>query len=91
MPLRWTRAALTDLARHHQFLTSVNEPGAGRALQALTAAPERLLQNHRVGERLEEFSPREVRRILVGPYEIRYEVADNATYVLRLWYTREER
>jgi hypothetical protein len=28
--------------------------------------------NPRIGEKLEEFEPREVRRILVGHYEMRY-------------------
>jgi hypothetical protein len=32
------------------------------------AAPTRLLDFPRIGERLEEFNPREVRRIFVGQY-----------------------
>lgn len=34
---------------------------------------------------------REVRRILVGEYELRYEIRDSIVYVLRLWHTREDR
>lgn len=49
------------------------------------------LVNPRIGERLEEFAPREVRRILVGKYEIRYEIQDSMIYLLRLWHTREDR
>ena len=45
----------------------------------------------RIGEQLEEFGPREVRRILVGRYEIRYEIQQSTIYVLRLWHTREDR
>ncbi|MBR7513475.1 type II toxin-antitoxin system RelE/ParE family toxin, partial [Mycobacterium tuberculosis] len=37
------------------------------------------------------FEPREVRRILVGQYEMRYEIQGDTIYVLRLWHTREDR
>ncbi|WP_348529739.1 type II toxin-antitoxin system RelE/ParE family toxin [Pseudomonas wuhanensis] len=43
--------------------------------QQLTATPTTLLANPRIGERLEEFEPRDVRRIQVGHYEMRYEIA----------------
>jgi hypothetical protein len=32
-----------------------------------------------------------VRRILVGHYEMRYEIVDSTIYLLRLWHTREDR
>jgi plasmid stabilization system protein ParE len=57
----------------------------------LTTAPTRLLEQPRIGERLEEFKPREVRRIMVGRYEIRHELTASTLYVLRLWHTREDR
>lgn len=91
MELRWTSKALSDLARLYDFLAAVNQPAAARTVQQLTAAPTVLLSNPRVGERLEEFAPRDVRRILVGHYEIRYEIADATIYLLRLWHTREDR
>ncbi|MEQ6710481.1 type II toxin-antitoxin system RelE/ParE family toxin [Pseudomonas aeruginosa] len=53
--------------------------------------PTKLLANPRIGERLEEFDPRDVRRILVGHYEMRYEIAGSTIYLLRLWHTREDR
>jgi len=74
MELKWTDKALSDLARLHEFLASVNRPAAVRAVQALTKAPTILLTNPRIGEQLFQFEPREVRRILVGQYEIRYEI-----------------
>ena len=91
MDLKWTSKALSDLARLYEFLAPVNKGAAARAVQALTAAPERLLEQPRIGERLDEFEPREVRRILVGHYEMRYEVLASTVYVLRLWHTREDR
>ncbi len=91
MELKWTSKALSDLARLHEFLATVDKPAAARAVRMLTAAPTKLLTNRRLGERLEEFDPREVRRILVGHYEMRYEIQQSIIYVLRLWHTREER
>ncbi|MEY4592360.1 MAG: hypothetical protein RIR18_1255 [Pseudomonadota bacterium] len=38
-----------------------------------------------------EFEGREVRRLLVGDYEMRYEIQGSAVYILRLWHTRENR
>jgi plasmid stabilization system protein ParE len=91
MELKWTSKALSDLARLYEFLAPKNKAAAARAVQALTAAPSGLRVNPRIGEKLEEFDPREVRRILVGHYEIRYEIQESTIYVLRLWHTREDR
>jgi plasmid stabilization system protein ParE len=91
MELQWTDKALADLARLYEFLASVNKPAAARIVQSLSVAPAGLLVNPRIGEKLEEFAPREVRRILVGHYEMRYEIQESSIYVLRLWHTREGR
>jgi plasmid stabilization system protein ParE len=91
MELKWTNKALSDLARLYVFLSPVNPGAAARIVQSLTAAPTSLLANPHIGERLEEFEPREVRRILVGHYEMRYEIQESTLYVLRLWHTREDR
>ena len=66
MELKWSSKAVSDLARLYDVLAPVNKPAALRAVQALTTAPVKLLENPRIGEKLEEFEPREVRRILIG-------------------------
>ena len=91
MELQWTSKALADLARLYDFLAPVNKQAAARIVQSLTAAPARLKAHPRIGEKLDEFSPREVRRILVNHYEMRYEIRESKIYVLRIWHTREER
>ena len=91
MALQWTAKARSDLARLHDFLAPVNRRAAAAAIRALVAAPPRLLDHPRAGERLDEFDPREVRRILVGRYELRHEIQASTIYVLRLWHTREDR
>lgn len=89
--LKWTSRVLSDLARLHEFLTPVNRQAAARTVRSLTAAPARLREHPRIGEKLEEFEPREVRRILIGRYEMRYEIQGSTIYILRLWHTREDR
>lgn len=89
--LVWTGKALSDLACLHDFLARVNSRAAAHTVRTLTASGGRLVDHPRIGEKLAEFEPREVRRIIVGKYEMRYEIKDAALYVLRLWHTREDR
>jgi plasmid stabilization system protein ParE len=91
MELKWTTKALSDLVRLHEFLSSLNKQAATSTVQSLTSAPAKLLAQPRIGEKLDEFVPREVRRIIVGHYEMRYEIQQSTIYVLRLWHTREDR
>lgn len=82
MELKWTSKALSDLVRLYEFLAPVNQPAAARVVQSLTDAPTTLLTNPRIGEQLFEFETREIRRILVGNYEVRYEIQKSTIYVL---------
>ena len=60
-------------------------------MQSLSNVPTTLLTNSRIGEQLFEFEQREIQRIFVGTYEVRYEIQKSTTYVLRLWHTHEHR
>ena len=91
MDLKWTTKALSDLVRLYEFLAPINKQAAVSTVQSLTAAPSKLLLQPSIGEKLEEFEPREIRCIFVGHYEMRYEIQHSTIYVLRLWHTRENR
>lgn len=91
MELKWTSKALSDVVRLYEFLAAVNPFAAAQTVQQLTEAPAALLANPRLGERLDGFQPRVVRRLLIGHYEMRYEIANGTVYILRLWHTREDR
>jgi plasmid stabilization system protein ParE len=91
MKIYWTGRALSDLVRLYEFLIPMNRAAAVRAVRSLTAAPMRLALHPRLGEKLEEFEPREVRRILVHSYEMRYEVREDRIFIVRVWHTREQR
>jgi plasmid stabilization system protein ParE len=87
MELKWTIRALSDLSRLYEFLAPVSKQAAARIVQLLAGAPARLKDHPRIGEKLDEFEPREVRRILVNHYEIRYEIQKSEIYVLGIWHT----
>ncbi|PHM53414.1 type II toxin-antitoxin system RelE/ParE family toxin [Xenorhabdus sp. KK7.4] len=91
MELKWTSKALSDVSRLYEFLALENKQAAVRAVRSLTKAPTILITNPHIGEQLFQFEPREVRRILVGQYEIRYELQRDIIYILRLWHTKEDR
>ena len=91
MEVKWTDKALRDLERLYAFLSRTNTSAAVSVVQALAKAPARLIANPRIGEQLFQFQPREVRRILAGNYEVRYEIRNSMIFVLRLWHTRENR
>lgn len=91
MTIKWTSKALSDLVRLYEFLAVKDKLAAARTVQLLSAAPDRLMGQARIGEKLEEFDPREIRRIVVGRYEMRYEIQESVIFVLRIWHTREDR
>ncbi len=82
---------LSDDVRLHEDLARVYKSAAARTVQQLTSVPTRLLTTPRIGEKLDVFSPREVRRILVGQYEMRHEIRMATIWMLRVWHTRERR
>lgn len=91
MALRWARSAFADLQRIHEFLEPVDPAAAARAVKAVIVRVRRIPRQPRLGERLPGFGDREVRRVLVRGYEIRYEVSGNDLHVLRIFHTRENR
>lgn len=91
MKISWTASAAADLVRLHDFLAPVAPEAAARVVQQLAHAPDRLRDFPRLGERLDAYLPREVRRITVGHYELRYEIAGAEIFILRLWHSRENR
>jgi plasmid stabilization system protein ParE len=91
MKIEWSDDALSDLRRFNEFLARVNPSAAAKAIQSLTSAPDRLIRHPRLGERIERYAPREIRRIIVGRYEIRYEVIGSVINILRIWHTHEDR
>ena len=91
MKIHWTGKASDDLVRLYDFLKPAAPAAAAEVARALANAPNRLMEFPRIGEKLDAYAPREVRRIIVGHYEMRYEVAGGMIFILRIWHTRENR
>jgi plasmid stabilization system protein ParE len=91
MALRWTSKAQSDLVRLHEFLRPVNPTTAARVVRQLVAGAKRIPAHPRLGIRLPGFEQRDVRRVLIGDYELRYELTDSDVFVLRVFHTREDR
>ena len=89
--IRWTPEAVDDLGRLYDFVARYNPQAALRAVTALRNAVRQLLAHPRLGPPLPGFDPREVRALVVGDYEMRYEVAGEAIHILRFFHTREDR
>jgi plasmid stabilization system protein ParE len=91
MKIVWAEKAAADIGRLHEFLSAVAPDAAAASVSALLAAPSKLIAYPRLGERVDGFEPREVRRVIVGRYEMRYEIAGDVITILRIWHGREER
>jgi plasmid stabilization system protein ParE len=91
MRLRWSPAALADLERFYLFLSPVNQNAAKRSIAAIRAGARKTLEHPRLGERVEEATGREVRKLFIDRYELRYEVPADEIRVLRICHMREQR
>ena len=85
-----TIAARSDLARLSGFLDRVAPEAKARVVLRLVQAPNKLAEQPRLGERLRTYEPREVRRLVIGNYEMRDEIASDTLYVLRVRHYRED-
>jgi len=89
--LKWTSKAHSDLVRLYEFVGPVNAVAAARIVRHLVAGAKRIPAHPRLGAKMPEFAPREVRKVLVADYEIRYELTDTDAFILRIFHTREDR
>lgn len=94
MKIDWTNQALLDMERVHDFLANVNAKAAAKTLRSLLNASEMIAEHPFIGEAMSEFVPRNVRKWVVGHYEIRYEYIKGTSAMikmLRIWHVREMR
>jgi len=91
MQLEWTLLALQDIERLSRFLFLKNPEAARKVVTMLADAPEMLLLHPQIGPADDAFSPRDVRSLFVGSYEMIYELTDTRIIILRVWHTKEDR
>ena len=91
MTIVWTSAAWADVDRLHAFLAEHDLDAADAVFDTLANSPSALLDFPRLGSRLSEFDPREVREFRVGHYLLRYELRRSELFILRFFHAREDR
>lgn len=91
MRIFWAARASRDLDRLHEFLAPKSARAAADIARRLILAPNAVVETPRLGQAIESSDNREIRRIFVGDYELRYEVAGDEIRVLRIWHERERR
>ena len=89
--VRWSRRARGDLVRLTKFVATASPRAADRAAAHLKIRVAQIEAQQRLGERLPGFEPREVRRLIAGPYEVQYELTPEAATILRVFHAREQR
>lgn len=91
MRLVWTNRALNDLDRLHAFLVGENPRAARDVVRKLISNVGVFAEHPQIGSRVQGFDGRDIRRMIVSHYEIRYEVLEDHIRVLSLWHTFEDR
>ena len=91
MTIRWSQEARDDVDRLADFAAAYDPLLANDVEYELNRAPKKLLQFRRLGMRLSEFDPRDVRELRVGRYLLRYELIGSEIRVLRYFHAREDR
>jgi plasmid stabilization system protein ParE len=89
--VQWTDKALIDTERLYHFLAQYDRDAALSMAARLDAAPAKLIAHPRLGERVEAYATKEVRKLSVGRYVMHYEIVGDRILILRLWHAREER
>ena len=91
MTLRWTGKAQSDLERLHAFLAHASPRAAVQTASTIVAGIAKPPVHPRLGHKLDQFSPMEVRRVLIGEYEVRYALERDVITILRLRHTGDDR
>lgn len=91
MIIRWTNRASRGVGRLSNFLSPVASETAAKVARTLTSAPNRLIIFPRVGQRVESFASKEVRKLSINDYVMHYEIMGEDILILRIWHSREDR
>ena len=95
MKLVYSRHAVHDLQRLHDFVAEDKPPAAPRIAKSLREGMARLTANPQLGRRVrqtpDQWAPEEIRDWVTGDYVARYLLLTETIVVLRIWHSREKR
>jgi plasmid stabilization system protein ParE len=89
----WTKAAVADIERHHEFLELTNPDTARKAVQEILKKGESLKQNPRRGSIVTQAEGLRKLMIPFGKYGfvMHYTIFDEDILILRIYHGREHR
>lgn len=89
MKLQFSVSAVQDLKRLRNFIAEQNPQAARRVSERLRQAIGKLVLHPKIGRRIPELE--NVRELVAGNYVVRYQIADETVYILRVWHGKEYR
>jgi plasmid stabilization system protein ParE len=89
--IQWRSQAYDDLKRLYDFLAPDSPQVALQTVDLLLQAVRGLPAYPRIGSKLVNYRNREVRKLSIGSYELRYELKEDRIVILRFWHGREKR
>ena len=91
MTVLWSEESLADMERIFEFHAKFSIPVAMRVMSMIRRATNLPTVFPQAGRSCIQYNPRDVRDLVVGDYQLRYEVAGKAIRVVRVWHCKEER
>jgi addiction module RelE/StbE family toxin len=90
MKVKYSPESISDLQRVVDFVENKNPYAARRIAIDLQESVERLKQFPLIGlPVLKAPEPEQMRDLYVGDYTLRYLIADEVIYILRIWHGKE--
>ncbi len=89
--IQWAGPALADLRSIRDEITAEGRPAAAKRLaKKIRDAVLRLQPHPYSGRPVPEFPGAGYREVIVAPYRIVYELADDRVFILRIWHGRRD-
>ncbi|EGF92802.1 plasmid stabilization system family protein [Asticcacaulis biprosthecium C19] len=91
MKIQWSSAANRDLVRLAEFLKPVNPRAAAQVVLNIIVAVEKLADYPEIAPRIEGHDDRDIRSLMIGDYNLHYEIKGDLLLIVRIWHGREDR
>ena len=90
MKVEFSQESIEDLTRLREFIQHKNPLAARRISAELLEGIERLKQFPQIGLTVMSApDPENIRDLIVGDYTVRYLLAENLIFILRVWHNKE--
>jgi len=91
MQVSWSRKSQADILRIADFYDRFDSDYAAKMVAFIRSAVSLPAAFPFAGRPCEEFKPREIRDLVAGEFQLRYEVLETQIRVLRVWHSKEDR